>query len=431
MKIRKNEGYGLVTLISTVIGTVIGSGIFFKSEEILEITKGNVLLGLLAFAVGGGIMLVCAGTFALLSAKEKCEGGVVGYAEKMCGGGFARFTALFSAIFYLPSMTATLALVGAEYFCRLIGQGCTPALKIAVAGAFLALFFSVNTFTPSFAGRFQVASTALKLLPLFAIGAVGCVMLAGEGIPPSKIGSGGGFMPALLSVAFAYEGWIAVTSLGGDVKNPKRSLPLALMIGSVTVIGVYVFYFLGVIGADRGGDSANAFKSVFGEAGGRMMLAFVVVSCLGALNGLSMSTLRSQRLLKEYLARGSESSNVERQNYGAKGLLVSQAWMIVCLLCEGGRIFSGIDPAEASISVMYGIYAIIFLMMTRKCRELTVVKRYVLPFFAVTASVFVALSSPVAFGIPMLWFLIAAAAISIAVLLNYYRGSGHFRSNSD
>ena len=426
----KKEGkreYGLVTLMSAVIGTVIGSGIFFKSEEILNITDGNVLLGLLVFAAGGIIMLLCAASFALLSGESGSRGGVVGYAEKMCGKGFARFAALFSADFYLPSMTATLAYVSGGYLCELLGFGGSETLRVAFSGMLLVLFFAANTLTPDAAGKFQVVTVAIKLLPLLVVGAVGCVSLfEGGGVIHEPSGASASFLPALLSSAFAYEGWIAVTALDGNVKNAKRNMPIALVLGSLTVLAVYVLYYLGVVGVSDNGSSTAAFEMLFGVGGRRVMTAFITVSCLGALNGLTMSVVRGHYVLSEYMTARERGERLFGEISartgipvlsGIMGLLVSEMW----LFYKSVSTWVGFDPAEASISVMYGIYIPIFIIMTVRMKGMSPIKRYVLPLAAALAACVVALAAPVAFGWGMAVFGLLVAAISGAVLFIYRR----------
>ena len=417
--------------MSTVIGTVIGSGIFFKSEQILNMTDGNVLWGLIVFLAGGGIMLLCAASFASFSEEAGGEGGLVGFAEKACGRGFARFTAIFSADFYLPSMTATLAYVSGGYFCRLIGNEDSDVIRIALSGALLVVFFAVNTLAPRGASRFQILSTAVKLLPLIAVGAVGCVSILGRGgIDLSLSPIGKDFMSALLASAFAYEGWIAVTALGGEVGSARKNMPAALVLGALSVLAVYVFYYFGVVGAAEGASSSIAFSNIFGESGGRIMLLFVTLSCLGALNGLTMSVVRGHYVLSQYLGRDDRADRLfgeisEKTGIpvlsGIMGLLVSEVWLLL-LTVSGAQpsISLGLDPAEASISLMYALYVPILLMMTVKMRSKGVIRRFLLPLLGAIAATFIAVSAPVAYGGTMLAFCALVAAVALA-LLGFYR----------
>ncbi len=76
-----DKKYGLFTAISMVVGIVIGSGVFFKAEKILTATGGNLPLGILAWIIGGVIMISCAYTFSVLATKYERVNGIVDYAE--------------------------------------------------------------------------------------------------------------------------------------------------------------------------------------------------------------------------------------------------------------------------------------------------------------------------------------------------------------
>ena len=429
LKGENKKEYGFVTLISAVIGTVIGSGIFFKTEEILNITDGNPLSGFLVLLAGGVITVLCACAFALLTAELGSEGGVVGCAEKTCGRGLALFAAIFSADFYLPSMTAALAFVSGGYFCAFVGVSDSPLLRVAVANSLLVLFFAINTLAPKSAGRFQVVSTAVKLLPIIAVGIVGIISLVGERetvtYNPVDLG---GVAPALLSSAFAYEGWVAVTAIGGEVKNPRRNMPLALITGSASVLVMYVLYYFGVIGASQSGGSIAAFKNIFGEGGGKIMLAFVTVSCLGALNGLSMSVTRGHYQLSQMLGRADRGIFAEVSDRtgvpvlsGIMGLLVSQGWLCFFVLREMWGKIIRIDPSEASISVMYAVYVPIFVMAAVRLKRVEPIKRLAVLIPAVISAVTVAVAAPISFGVSSIVFASIAAAVSGMVALVYCR----------
>lgn len=91
MSTQLNKKYGLFTAICTVVGTVIGSGVFFKAEKILQETNGNLPIGILAWIIGGIIMVVCAYAFSLLATKHEKVSGIVDYAEAMVGKKYAYF----------------------------------------------------------------------------------------------------------------------------------------------------------------------------------------------------------------------------------------------------------------------------------------------------------------------------------------------------
>ena len=92
--------YGLFTAICMVVGTVIGSGLFFKAQNVLEATGGNMPLGILAWLITGGIMIVCSSQFAAMATSYERVSGVVDYAEATCGGTYAYYLAWFMAHIY-------------------------------------------------------------------------------------------------------------------------------------------------------------------------------------------------------------------------------------------------------------------------------------------------------------------------------------------
>ena len=113
--------YGLLTAIAMVVGIVIGSGVFVKAEKVLTATGGNLSLGILAWLLGGLVMILCAYNFALMATKHEKVSGVVDYAEVLVGGRYAYFFAWFAAVIYFPAMTSVVAWVAARYFGVLMG----------------------------------------------------------------------------------------------------------------------------------------------------------------------------------------------------------------------------------------------------------------------------------------------------------------------
>ena len=389
----KRDKYGLLTLVSTVVGTVIGSGIFFKTEEILEMTNGNYTTGLFALALGGAVMVICAFAMASL-AKGSGGDGLVGYAEETCGEGYARAVAVFSAVFYLPSMTAVLARVGGEYLCSVLNVGGSVTLRCVASMALLMLSFFINILSPRLASGFQVGATAIKLIPLVFICFFGGVLVLTEGVGEAPVASANGLFPAVLSAAFAYEGWISVTALGGDGVNGK-SIGKALLFGTAMVFFIYVLYYLALIKIS-GGSSAAAFERILGEQGGKIMLAFVAVSCLGALNGLTMSTIRGWSVLTRLIKRKGVSFNA-----GITALFISGLWLALDLFASTSAskyaLFS-LDPAEASISVMYALYFPMFISSAcSKGKTFSLTNIFVL-LTAAAASFLIFIAGPVSYG---------------------------------
>ena len=122
-------------------------------------------------------------------------------------------------------------------------------------------------------------------------------------VEPAKATSHG-LLTAVVATAFAYEGWIIATSINAELKNSKKNLPIALTVGSIVIIVIYVLYYVGLTGgvtnaqmmeSDREATKL-AFTTVFSRTGGTLLYVFVVISCLGTLNGLMA---RRSRFLPE------------------------------------------------------------------------------------------------------------------------------------
>ena len=119
MAIKMNNGlerkYGLLTAIAMVVGIVIGSGVFFKAQTILTKTNGNMPLGILAWIVGGCIMLACILAFAIMATKYEKVNGIVDYAEAAVSKKYGYAVGWFMTFIYYPTLTSVLAWLSARF----------------------------------------------------------------------------------------------------------------------------------------------------------------------------------------------------------------------------------------------------------------------------------------------------------------------------
>ena len=131
--------YGLPTAICMVVGIVIGSGVFFKAEKVLQATKGNMPLGILAWGIVGAIMIICSYVFATMATRYEKVSGLVDYAEATVGRRYAYYVGWFMAVLYTPCLVSALAWISARYFCVLLGWDITGGACMTIAGAMLCL----------------------------------------------------------------------------------------------------------------------------------------------------------------------------------------------------------------------------------------------------------------------------------------------------
>lgn len=417
--------YGLFTAICMVVGIVIGSGVFFKAQDILNYTGGNMLIGILAWIIGGVVMIICAFNFANFGTKYVKVNGVVDYAESIVGPKYAYMTGWFLSTIYYPAMTGVLAWVSARYTLVLFNPDAeiTGGLCMALGGFYLCLAYTVNVLSPKIAGKFQVSATVVKLIPLAIIVLVGLVvgLINGNTVDAFKGAEGvmgtSGFDSVFAGIgaaAFAYEGWIIATSINSELKEPKKNLPRALVIGTAIIMAVYILYFVGLCGGAtveelRVNGATVAFKNLFGSVGSVVLNAFIVVSCLGTLNGLMLANTRSLYSLsvrgngpKPQIFAQIDSQTNMPANSGALTLLFAAGWFFYFYGANLTSPIFGIfsfDSSELPIITIYAIYIPIFIMFIVKEGKKNVFKNTVMPILAIIASLFMVFVAVYAHGI--------------------------------
>ncbi len=443
--------FGLATAICMVVGTVIGSGVFFKAQAVLEKTGGNMLIGILAWAITGLLMIICSAQFAVMATRYEKVSGVVDYAEASCGSGYAYYLAWFMVNVYYPGMTSVLAWVSARYFGVIVGWSLTSAEVMTLAGFFLIASYTMNALSPKLAGKFQISATVIKLIPITLMAIIGTIVGLTNGTLPQNFstvvtevtgGTGGALFGAIVATVFAYEGWIVATSINAELKNPKKNLPLALVFGSLIVVAAYILYFIGVAGGAstdvliRDG-ATTAFSNVFGNVGGILLNICIVVSCLGTLNGLMVGATRGMYAISarkqgpspRMFGQIDKATNMTT-NSAIWGLFVCAIWLIYFY---GANLTSGwfglfnFDSSELPIVTIYAMYIPIFIAWMIKEKELSTFKRFVLPAVSIVACAFMVFAAVYAHGItpflaakeagkfsfPVLFYLILFAVIMV------------------
>lgn len=415
--------YGLPTAICMVVGTVIGSGIFFKAQNVLSATGGNMPLGIVAWVITGLLMIICSTQFAVMATKYEKVSGVVDYAEATCGKGYAYYIAWFLVHIYYPGMTSVLAWVSARYFGVIFGWSMVGPEVMALAGFFLIASYTMNAISPKLAGKFQISATVIKLIPIFLMAIVGTFAGLFNGTLTNNFsnvvteavgGTGGGLFAAIVATVFAYEGWIVATSINAELKNAKRNLPLALIIGAFIVVVAYVFYYIGVAGGASNevlmkDGATTAFKNIFGTIGGTVLNICIVVSCLGTLNGLMVGATRGMYAIasrqegpKQKMFNQVDPSTNMVTNSSIWGLFVCSIWLIYFYganLTNGWFGYFNFDSSELPIITIYALYIPIFVVWMKKEKSLGVVKRFILPIAAILSCLFMIFAAIYAHGI--------------------------------
>lgn len=447
-----NKRYGLLTAICMVVGIVIGSGIFFKTQDVLKETGGDAFGGVLAWLIGGAIMVIIASTFAVMATKYEKVGGLVDYAEATCGKTYAYFIGWFTSLIYMPAMTGVLAWVSARYtmvavfgYSSVSAEALFGSECITIAAFYLIFIYFINAISPKLSGKFQVSATVIKLIPIALIALIGTVigLVNGNlganfganvgGALSGATGEGGGFIAAVCCTAFAYEGWIIATTINAEIKNAKRNLPIALSVGAGIVVLAYVLYYIGMLGLESSdvliSQGTEAAFLGFGNVVAAIINFLIIISCLGTLNGLSLGCSRSFYALA---ARGDgmspntfsqvdKATNVPN-NSATLGLALSIAWFAYFMASQFFGWFGsyGFDSSELPIITIYAMYIPILIAFIIKEKDLHPVKRFVLPILSIAGCAFMMIASILRHGMGNVYYIIVFAVIMLLGIIPLY-----------
>ncbi|HET6726310.1 MAG TPA: amino acid permease [Gammaproteobacteria bacterium] len=290
---------GTWTGMAVVIGIIIGSGIFTLPPSIAG-TTGNITGLALVWVVGGIITLFGALSTAELATMFPHSGGPYVYLREAYGRPLAF---LFGWIWLITTALAWAAqsLVFMEYLAKF--APITPAETHWLAAALIVLFAAAHYRSVRLGALFQNVSTTAKVLAVVGLAVAIFVLAPNATAAPAAAATGSlqwaGIGVGLVTVLWAYDGWENLTTLAGEMRRPQRSLPMALIGGTLIVIVVYLVInaaYLRALPFDTLiGSKAVAVDSavtILGHAGATAVGALVMVSVLGSLNGSVMSDPR-------------------------------------------------------------------------------------------------------------------------------------------
>lgn len=287
---------GLLSAIGVLIGSTIGSGIFRTPASIANRVPQPVPM--LGVWVAGGVLALCGAlTYAELAGMYPRSGGVFVYLRESFGRLPAFLFGWTELLVIRASALGAISTVFAEYLLRSLGY--QPA-QYADAVHYIAAAAIVVTAVFNYTGiRWSSilvnASTVAKYGALLLL--AGLAFVAGHG-DFSHYSAGDGPVQsglvglALISVLWAYDGWADVSFVGGEVKDPQRNLPRALIIGTAAVVAIYLlvnlaYLYLMPLAQIRGSAlvAADAAQLLLGRVGVGAVAVVVMISTFGTLAG--------------------------------------------------------------------------------------------------------------------------------------------------
>lgn len=405
------ERYGIFTAITMIVGICIGSGIFFKSDNILIETGGSVFLGVVVFALAAVSIIFGGLCLSQLASRTDKAGGVITYYEEFGSKRLACAFGWFQTFIYYPTITAVVSWVVGIYTCILFNWDASLGLQLLIGIGFFTLCFLYNTLAPKFGGLFQDVTTIVKLVPLFLIGILGFLYgdpISGLSNVSGNVVAGTAWIAAVGPIAFMYDGWVVSTAVAHEVKNSKRNMPLALIVAPIFIFAIYILYFVGVslyIGPEQviameDAHVAYAATNLFGEFGSKAIIIFVTISVMGTVNGLVLGYIRLPYLLalRGNVIPFAEKLRIENSdlkmpvNSAVFAFVFTMIWTAVHFFTMNYQLLPNSDVSEISITISYVMYAILYYKvfdLYRKGEIKNVIMGVIVPILATLGSAFI------------------------------------------
>ena len=379
--------YSLVTALCMIIGICIGSGIYFKADNMLIATGGSVALGVAMFCIASVVIVFGGLALSVYAARSEAAGGLLSYADTYLPKPLARAFNWNFAILYLPAISAVLSWVVGVYFCMVFGldgafgKGNAFAVQMVFGLVFFLICSLWNVFAPKLSGYFQNATTLIKMLPLAAVGVAGIEVgtVAGEAVADSASASGVdglAWFAAAAPIAFSFDGWSMSTGIAPELRDSRRNLPRALVVAPLVVLALYLAYFVGlstVLGPQTvmsAGDGSLGlfFSSLFGPGAATLPNVIALVSVMGSVNGVVLSMLRMPYALAqrgdfpfaERVARVSPRVGFPVWSAVA-GVAMTLAWMAVHVVATMGDLIPNGDISEVSVAFNMVLFCALFV----------------------------------------------------------------------
>lgn len=297
---------GLLPAIALVVNATIGTGIFRTPAAVAQ-HAGSLEAALGVWVLGALVALAGALSIAELSAAMPRAGGIYEPIRRAFGPrvafvyGFAKITLL------APSAVGSFATLAAESIEAFVGLAPDRGREIGIALGVLGVALATNLLRVRSSGAAQAAVTAVKY------GGLAVLAIAGIALPytpivteaPASVATVSGALAALVSVMWAYDGWADLASVAAETRDAPRTLPRALVVGTLAVGAIYlatnlgyarVLGFAGLATAGAGAEmpGARLAQATLGALGARALSGLVVVSCVG---GAMASLLTNSRAL--------------------------------------------------------------------------------------------------------------------------------------
>ncbi len=358
-----------------VVGAIVGVGIFFVPSRVAAIV-GRGDLALWTWAIAGAVAMLGALAFAELGSMYPRTGAQYEILRDAYGPALAFVYVLCVSTAIMPGAVAIIALVCASNtVVAITGVAAGPGTTLLVAVLLVVGLAGANAIGVRWGARIQNATTIAKVATLLAVAAVALLHdgspAAAEASTESSLSPVVAVLAGLVPTLFAFGGWQQAMWIGGEVRNPERTLPIAIIVGVGIVVTVYVlanWAYLELLGhagvAESQTLAADAVAVVIGDAGRRAIAIAVAVSSFGVLN---VMLLTGPRLVYAVAEDGRFPRALARVHAGtgapivAIALLVALALALLLFAGEQGidRLLTGVVMIDAAFFALTGLASIV------------------------------------------------------------------------
>ncbi len=392
---------GLYAATAITVGNIIGSGIFRSPHSVArELTSFPLVL--LAWIVGGLLSICGSLVLAELAVAHPRTGGLYVFIREAFGDAWGFVFGWANLWVIKPTVIASITSVFALYLCQVMGWPKSAEFG-AGAAAILVLTF-VNWLGVREGARTQSWLTTAKVAGILGLCAAALLLPASPAASPMPVAAAAsskpllvGFFVAMVAILFAYDGWTDSTYVAGEVRDPKRVMPVAIVWGTWLVIAVYVltnvayFHVLGAKGvAAYEAVGSETMRRLAGEWGARALAVLVAISTFGTTNG---AILTGPRVTQAMAADGllwKPLAALDPKRETPTLALVVQA----VLACAWLRVANGFDDVSGwfvtTSWLFYGLTtAAIFVQRRREARGQVEAPAYRALLFPFTPVVFI------------------------------------------
>lgn len=376
----------LTPATAIILASIIGTGVFVKAR-VMTCNVGSPEMVLAVWLVAGLLTLAGALVYAELGAMMPRSGGEFHYLEAAFGRRWA-FLYGWTKTIALGASVAAVAIIFVIFLNDLTGNRLPPLAIKLLPALVIVIGTVVNLASVHSSGRIATLLTLVKVsLVLFV--ALGAFLLADgswanfslsgeagtcEGVPESARLGISGFGAAMLGALWGYNGWAAIAAVGGEIKDPQRTLPRALIGGTVAVIALYLlinaayFYVLTPIEvasvAESSSVASEAASRFFGPGIAALMSAGLMLSAYGTLHTTLLSGPRVPFALASAKLLPSSLAIISRTGVPAVAIIGTGAWSIV--LAASGTFDILTDIYIFVLWVFYGMNGAAVMVLRRK-----------------------------------------------------------------